>query len=58
MIACWGFSRAIGLWQIVSEIEGTNGEVKKDSWHQKVNDYFVRHDPYRHPTTASMGGDQ
>src|SRR6187431_309521 len=24
----------------------------------KINDYFVRNDPYRHPTTASLAGDK
>lgn len=58
MIARWGYSPAIGLWQTISEIEGTNAGDLRDAWHKKVNDYFAAHDPYRHPTTASMGGDQ
>ena len=58
LIARWGYSPAIGMWQIVSEIEGTNAGLYRDDWHEKVNAYFVTHDPYRHPTTASMAGDQ
>ena len=57
IIARWGFSPAIGMWQTVSEINGTNAYTQTDPWHKKVNDYFVANDPYRHPTTASMSGD-
>jgi hypothetical protein len=57
LIARWGYSPAIGMWQTVSEINGTNSYAHTDSWHAKVNAYFVENDPYRHPTTASMSGD-
>lgn len=57
IIARWGYSPAIGMWQTVSEINGTNAYDQTDPWHEKVNAYFVEHDPYRHPTTASRSGD-
>ncbi|MBN2147725.1 MAG: DUF5060 domain-containing protein [Anaerolineales bacterium] len=57
LIARWGYSPAILMWQTVTEINGTNAYANTDSWHQQVNDYFVANDPYRHPTTASMSGD-
>jgi hypothetical protein len=57
IIARWGYSPAIGMWQTVSEINGTNAYDQTDAWHAKVNAYFVENDPYRHPTTASMSGD-
>ncbi len=57
IIARWGYSPAIGMWQTVSEINGTNAYEQTDPWHGRVNDYFVAHDPYRHPTTASRSGD-
>jgi hypothetical protein len=57
IIARWGYSRAIGLWQTVSEINGTNALDQTDPWHEKVNAYFVSNDPYRHPTTASGSGE-
>ena len=57
IIARWGYSPAIGMWQTVSEINGTNAYDQTDVWHQKVNDYFVANDPYRHPTTASGSGE-
>ncbi len=56
IIARWGYSPAIGLWQTVSEINGTNVYDLRDEWHTKVNNYFVANDPYRHPTTASQSG--
>jgi hypothetical protein len=56
MIARWGYSPAIGMWQTVSEINGTNAYDQRDPWHTKVNNYFVENDPYRHPTTASQSG--
>lgn len=58
MIARWGYSPAIGMWQTVSETDGTNAYAQTDKWHKKVNDYFARNDPYRHPTTASRSGDK
>jgi hypothetical protein len=57
IIARWGYSPAIGLWQTVSEINGTNAYAQADPWHEKVNNYFVENDSYRHPTTASQSGD-
>jgi hypothetical protein len=57
IIARWGYSRAIGLWQTVSEINGTNALDQTDPWHEKVNAYFIANDPYRHPTTASGSGE-
>ncbi len=57
IIARWGYSPAIGMWQTVSEINGTNAYDQTDPWHAKVNAYFVKNDPYRHPTTASQSGD-
>jgi hypothetical protein len=57
IIARWGYSPAIGMWQTVSEINGTNAYDQTNPWHKKVNDYFAANDPYRHPTTASMSGD-
>jgi hypothetical protein len=57
IIARWGYSRAIGMWQTVTEINGTNALDQTDPWHEKVNAYFVANDPYRHPTTASGSGE-
>jgi len=57
IIARWGYSTSIGMWQTVSEINGTNAYDQTDPWHAKVNNYFVEHDPYRHPTTASGSGE-
>jgi hypothetical protein len=57
IIARWGYSPAI-MWMTVSELNGTSVGSQQDVWHAKINDYFVHNDPYRHPTTASLSGDQ
>jgi hypothetical protein len=58
LIARWGYSPAIGMWATVSEINGTNAYERTNPWHGKLNAFFVEHDPYRHPTTASKSGGQ
>lgn len=57
VIARWGYSPAIAMWQTVSEIDGTNAFGQTNSWHERVNKFFQQNDPYQHPTTASMAGD-
>jgi len=57
IIARWGYSPSIAMWQTVSEIDGTNAYENINPWHEKINNYFIENDPYRHPTTASMSGD-
>ena len=57
MIARWGYSPAIGMWQTVSEINLTNAYGRLDPWHAEVNGFFAANDPYRHPTTASYSGE-
>jgi hypothetical protein len=57
IIARWGYSPSI-LWMTVSELDGTSAGSQQDAWHAKINNYFVRNDPYRHPTTASLSGDK
>ena len=57
IIARWGYSHAIGLWQTVCEIDGTsnseNNDAVTDPWHQSINNYFKQNDPFLHPTSAS-----
>lgn len=60
-IARWGYSRALAIWFIVDEVNGTDGWVSGDSlmaanWGKKVHDYFKRHDPYNHLTTGTRSG--
>ena len=61
IIARWGYSRALFLWFLVDEINGTDGWVHGDpklaeAWCEKMHEYFRRHDPYRRPTTGSQSG--
>lgn len=58
IIARWGHSSAIAMWQTVSEVDGTNAFEHTNTWHQKITNYFKEHDPYGHPVTASMAGDK
>jgi len=61
IIARWGYSRALAAWEIINEINGTDGwEAGKENeariWVGKVHDYLTANDPHQRPTTASMSG--
>jgi len=61
IIARWGYSRAMGIWEIVNEINGTDGwQAGRTSearlWVRKVHEYFKENDPMNRPTTASQSG--
>jgi len=40
VIARWGYSPAVGLWQTVSEIEGTNAGRHADRWHERAPPHY------------------
>ena len=61
MIARWGYSRALFLWFIVDEINGTEGWEQGDKgvaeqWCRKMDAFFNEHDPYGRPTTGTQSG--
>ncbi|MFH0757970.1 MAG: DUF5060 domain-containing protein [Bacteroidota bacterium] len=60
MIARWGYSQAMGIWEIVNELHGTTGWVRNQEgslkWVEKVHAYFKENDPFQRATTASFGG--
>ncbi|MEX1133913.1 MAG: DUF5060 domain-containing protein [Acidimicrobiia bacterium] len=56
IIARWGYSPAIAMWQTITEINGTESYDQTNPWHENLNAYFQENDPYRHPTTATMSG--
>jgi hypothetical protein len=60
VIARWGYSRALGIWEIINEIHGTSGWVASEAaskkWVEGVHSYFKENDPFNRPTTASFGG--
>lgn len=63
MIARWGHSPSLGIWDLIVEVNGTDGHMlgspaEADAWLKRVDDYFKAHDPYRHPTMASMAGNR
>ncbi|RPH95295.1 MAG: DUF5060 domain-containing protein [Calditrichaeota bacterium] len=61
LIARFSYSRAMGIWEMMNEINGTDGwaagrhdEAKE--WVHKVDHYFKENDAFQHPTTASRSG--
>ncbi len=62
VLARWGYSRALGIWELINEIHGTSGWVSDRGaakrWVERVHTYFRENDPYSRPTTASFGGSE
>ncbi|MFC5468920.1 DUF5060 domain-containing protein [Cohnella suwonensis] len=63
IIARWGYSEAIGSWNLITEMSGTDGWAFGDkqvanAWLTKVHDYFRANDPYGHPTAGSKAGNE
>ncbi|MCK5077509.1 MAG: DUF5060 domain-containing protein, partial [Calditrichia bacterium] len=61
LIARWGYSRSLGIWEIVNEINGTDGweagnQTEATNWVANVHQFFKENDPFKSPTTASMSG--
>ncbi len=61
MIARWGYSRALFLWFVIDEINGTEGWLKGGSegaeqWSRKVHDWLKANDPWHRPTTGTRSG--
>ncbi len=61
MIARYAHSKALMLWFVIDEVNGTDGWVSGDSipcalWAQKVHDYIKANDPYHHLTTGTRSG--
>jgi len=61
MIARWGYSRALFLWFIVDEINGTEGwedgdQAVAEQWCRRMDTFFNEHDPYGRPTTGTQSG--
>ncbi|MDG5766355.1 DUF5060 domain-containing protein [Balneolales bacterium ANBcel1] len=59
IIARWGHSRAMGIWELINEIHGTTGFVHNEpaavEWTNRMHRYFREYDHYNRPTTASYG---
>ena len=63
IIARWGYSRALAVWEIVNEANGTDGwQLGKENeariWVGRVHDFLTANDPHQRPTTASLSGGQ
>jgi len=60
-VARWGYSRALALWFVDDEINGTEGwtkggSAKAEEWVQKVHNWLKANDPYSRPTTGTRSG--
>lgn len=61
MIARFSYSRSMGIWELINEMNGTDGWAKGRhqealDWVEKCDKYFEENDPYNHPVTASFSG--
>jgi hypothetical protein len=61
MVARWGYSRALFLWFIVDEINGTEGWLQggsdaAEAWCRRVHNWFKENDPYGRLTTGTRSG--
>ena len=61
IVARWGYSRALFLWFVIDEANGTDAWVSDggkscETWCRRVRDWFKANDPYRRPTTGTMSG--
>jgi len=61
IVARWGYSRAVFLWFIIDEINGTEGwqygdKKAAEEWCRKMRDLFNKYDPYGRPTTGTQSG--
>ncbi len=61
LIARFAHSRSWGIWELINEMNGTDGWVKGRhqeayDWVKKCVSYFEENDPYHHPVTASFSG--
>jgi hypothetical protein len=61
LVARFGHSEALGIWELINEMNGTDGWAKGKEkecydWVEKCQKWFTENDPYRHPMTASFSG--
>ncbi len=61
IIARWGYSRALAIWDFICEINGTEGYVYNRSgtrtWCSNMQAYFDANDPFGHLSSGSKSGD-
>ncbi len=61
MVARWGYSRALMLWFVIDEINGTEGWLKggtetAERWCLRLHQWLKENDPYHRPTTGTRSG--
>ena len=63
LIARFGWSPNLAVWEIMNEINGTDGwatghQAEATQWTRQVHDYLAANDPFDRPSTASQSGGQ
>jgi hypothetical protein len=61
LVARFGHSPALGVWELINEMNGTDGWARGNhqacyDWVAKCDKWFAENDPYHHPMTASFSG--
>jgi hypothetical protein len=61
MVARWGYSRALALWFVIDEINGTEGWTKggaeaAEGWCRRMHAWLKENDPYHRLTTGTQSG--
>lgn len=61
LIARYGHSRSLGIWDLICEVTGTDGYAlgdknQADAWLTRIHQYFKTNDPYNHLTMGSAAG--
>jgi hypothetical protein len=61
LVARFGHSEALGIWELINEMNGTDGWAKGREkecydWVEKCRQWFTENDSYHHPMTASFSG--
>ena len=62
IVARWGYSPAIGMWEFFNEIDNIQFRDAKNpipaeeivAWHARMARYLKSIDPYGHPVTTSI----
>lgn len=62
IVARWGYSPAIGMWEFFNEIDNIQYRDAKNpipdadivAWHARMSKYLKSIDPYEHPVTTSI----
>jgi hypothetical protein len=57
VIARWGYSRALGMWDLLVEVNLAR-QKNVQAWVKRTHEFFAKNDPFRHPTSLGGSGGQ